>query len=92
MHASSASPGFHVVYTVENTGKHTADVTLAGFLDNPLASALADRKLTNTLSRADGVTRILLNTAAQSDFPSGIGNMSFSVTGGEHSFITGSFP
>ncbi len=87
----SATPGFHVVYTVENTSKEKAEVTLAGFLDNPLASALADRKLTNTLSRENGATRILLNTAAQSDFPSGIGNMSFSVTGGEHSFITGTF-
>ena len=87
----SATPGFHVVYTVENTGHEKAEVTLAGFLDNPLASALADRRLTNTLSRENGVTRILLNTAAQSDFPSGIGNMAFSVTGGEHSFITGTF-
>lgn len=87
----SATPGFHVVYTVENTSKHEAEVTLAGFLDNPLASALADRKLTNTLARENGATRILLDTAAQSDFPSGIGNMSFSVTGGRHSFITGTF-
>lgn len=87
----SATPGFHVVYTVENTTKEAVAVSLAGFLDNPLASALADRKLTNTLSRRDGATRVLLNTAAQSDFPSGIGNMCFSVTGGEHSFISGTF-
>jgi len=87
----SATPGFHVVYTVENTSKEKVKVTLAGFLDNPLASALADRKLTNTLSRENGATCILLNTVAQSDFPSGIGNMSFSVTGGQQSFITGTF-
>ncbi|HEV2134581.1 MAG TPA: GH116 family glycosyl hydrolase [Terracidiphilus sp.] len=87
----SATPGFHVVYTIENTGKEKAAVTLAGFLDNPLASALAERKLTNTLSRERGATRILMNTAAESDFPSGIGNMCFSVTGGDPSFITGTF-
>ena len=87
----SATPGFHIVYTLENTTNRSVSVSLAGFLDNPLASALPDRKLTNTLSNQDGVTRILLTTAAQSDFPSGIGNMCFSVTGGEHSFITGTF-
>ena len=87
----SATPGFHVVYTVENASKKRAAVTLAGFMDNPLASALTDRKLTNSLSREDGATRILFDTAAHSDFPSGIGNMCFSVTGGEHSFITGTF-
>ncbi len=87
----SATPGFHVVFTVENTSKKRTAVTLAGFMDNPLASALADRKLTNSLSREDGATRILFDTAADSDFPSGIGNMCFSVTGGEHSFINGAF-
>ena len=87
----SATPGFNVVYTVENTSKKRVEVTLAGFMDNPLASALADRKLTNSLSREDGAIRILFDTAAHSDFPSGIGNMCFSVTGGEHSSITGTF-
>ncbi len=87
----SGTPGFHIVYTIENTSKETTEVSLAGFMDNPLASALADRKLTNTLSRENGTTRILLNTAAESDFPSGIGNMCLSVTNGEHSYITGTF-
>jgi len=79
----SATPGFHVVYTVENTSQEEAEVTLAGFVDNPLASALSERKLTNVMSRENGNTQIRLNTAAHSDFPSGIGNMCFSVTGGE---------
>lgn len=87
----SATPGFHAVYTVENTSNERVAITLAGFLDNPLASALAERRSTNTLSREDGATRILLNTAAQSDHPSGIGNMCLSVSGGDHSFITGTF-
>jgi uncharacterized protein (DUF608 family) len=87
----SGTPGFHVVYTVENTAKEAIAISLAGFLDNPLASALVERKLTNTLSFQDGATRILMKTAALSDFPSGIGNICFSVTGGEHSYITGTF-
>jgi uncharacterized protein (DUF608 family) len=87
----SATPGFHVVYTLENVSKEAVEVSLAGFLDNPLASALPERRLTNSLSQNNGVTSLLLQTAAQTDFPSGIGSMCFSVTGGEHSHIGGTF-
>jgi len=87
----SATPGFHVVYTLENTSDEAVEVSLAGFMDNPLASALPERHLTNTLSRDAATTSLLFETAAQSDFPSGIGSMCFSVTGGEHSSIGGTF-
>jgi len=87
----SATPGFHVVYTFENVCDEAVDVSLAGFMDNPLASALAERRLTNKMSEKDGRTSLYLETAAESDFPSGIGNMCFSVTGGEHSYICGTF-
>jgi len=88
---ASGTPGFHVVYTLENVSNEAVDVSLAGFMNNPLASALPERRLTNSLSQQDGVTRLFLQTAAQSDFPSGIGNMCFSVTGGEQSYIAGTF-
>ena len=87
----SGTPGFHVVYTLENVCDETVEVSLAGFMDNPLASALPDRRLTNLLSRDNGVTSIFLETSAHTDFPSGIGSMCFSVTGGEHSYIGGTF-
>jgi uncharacterized protein (DUF608 family) len=87
----SATPGFHVVYTLENTSDEAVEVSLAGFMDNPLASALPQRHLTNTLTQDAGVTSLLFETAAQSDFPSGIGSMCFSVTGGEQSYINGTF-
>jgi uncharacterized protein (DUF608 family) len=87
----SATPGFHVVYTLENPGDESVEVSLLGLLDNPLASALADRRLTNQISQIDGVTSLFLDTDAQSDFPSGIGNMCFSVTGGDPSWISGTF-
>jgi uncharacterized protein (DUF608 family) len=87
----SATPGFHVVYTLENTTDETVEASIAGFMDNPLASALPIRRLTNSLTRKSGVTSLFLDTAAESDFPSGIGNMCISVTGGEHSFICGTF-
>lgn len=87
----SGSPGFHVVYSVENLSSEAVEVSLAGFLNNPIASALPERRLTNTLTQKHDVTSILLDTAAESDFPSGIGNMCISVSGGEHSYIGGTF-
>ena len=87
----SATPGFHVVYTLENPGDEPVEVSLVGLLDNPLASALPDRRLSNQISQNDGVTSLFLDTGAQTDFPSGIGNMCFSVTGGEPSWISGTF-
>ena len=87
----SGTPGFHVVYTIENVSNEAVEVSLAGFMDNPLASGLPDRRLANSLSQKDGVTSLFLQTAAETDFPSGIGSMCFSVTGGEHTYIGGTF-
>jgi uncharacterized protein (DUF608 family) len=87
----SGTPGFHVVYTVENPGEEAVEISLAGFMDNPLASALPERRLTNALLEDADATGIFLQTSAETDFPSGIGNMCFSVTGGEHSYIAGTF-
>jgi len=87
----SATPGFHVVYSLENTSDETVEVSLAGFMDNPLASALDERKLRNTIAQEGEATSLFFDTAAESEFPSGIGNMCFSVTGGEHSYIGGTF-
>lgn len=87
----SATPGFHFAFTLENTASEPVEVSLAGLLDNPLASALPDRRLSNRVSQQDGVTALFLDTAAQTDFPSGIGNMCFSVSGGDASWIAGTF-
>lgn len=87
----SANPGFHVGYTLENKSREAVEVSIAGFADNPIASALVERKLTNTLASGDGTTRILFNSSAECDFPSGIGSMCLSVTGGAHSYIAGTF-
>ena len=87
----SGTPGFHVVFTLENTSEEAVEVSLAGFMDNPLASALADRRLTNEVSEKEDTTSVFMQTMAKSDFPSGIGNMAFSVVGGERSYISGTF-
>ncbi len=54
----SATPGFHAVFTLENTSDQPVEASLAGFFDNPLASALPERRLTNTLRREDAVTAV----------------------------------
>ncbi|HLJ76942.1 MAG TPA: GH116 family glycosyl hydrolase [Acidobacteriaceae bacterium] len=87
----SATPGFHVVFTLKNASNTPIEASIAGFLDNPLASALPDRRLTNTLVQDPGCTRLFLDTAAHADFPSGIGNLCLSVAGGQSSFVTGTF-
>ncbi|MFZ3243702.1 MAG: GH116 family glycosyl hydrolase [Candidatus Acidiferrales bacterium] len=87
----SGTPGFHIVYSLENASDEAVEVSLAGFLENPLASALTERHLSNSVAEGDGETSLLLQTAAESDFPSGIGSMCFSVGGGEQSFICGTF-
>lgn len=87
----SGTPGFHTVFTLENTSNETVEVLLAGLLDNPLASALDERKLNNTVQQTQEVTSLLMQTEARSEFPSGLGSLCFSVTGGQHSFIAGTF-
>ena len=87
----SATPGFHLAFTLENTSSVEIEVSLSAFLNNPLASALPERRLTNTISQDNGVTSLSLSTNARSDFPSGIGDMCLSVTGGQHSYIAGTF-
>jgi uncharacterized protein (DUF608 family) len=87
----SATPGFHLTFTIENTSHTEVDVSLSAFLNNPLASAMPKRRLTNTISQDNGVTALFLSTAAESDFPSGIGDMCLSVTSGHHSYVSGTF-
>lgn len=87
----SATPGFHMVFSLENTSDEPVEVSLAALMDNPLASALTNRRLSNRVLQEYGATRLLFDTSAQSDFPSGLGNLCLSVTGGEHSWIGGTF-
>ena len=47
----SATPGFHIVFTLENTSKETVQACLLSVLDNPLVSTRDNRQLKNTLRR-----------------------------------------
>jgi len=87
----SATPGFYFVVTLENTSKEKVEVSLLSILDNPIVSRLADRKLTNTLEHQGDTTSLLLQSEAQPEDKSDLGSMCLSITGGDHSWINGTF-
>jgi uncharacterized protein (DUF608 family) len=87
----SATPGFHFVFTLENTSRETVEASLLSVLDNPIVSRISDRKLSNTLRREGGSTSLLLDSTAQPEDKSDLGSLCLSVTGGEHSWISGTF-
>jgi uncharacterized protein (DUF608 family) len=87
----SATPGFHIVFTLENTSKETVQASLLSVLDNPLVSTLDNRQLVNTLRRDGASSSLFLHTEAQPAEKSDLGSLCLSVTGGEHSWISGTF-
>jgi len=89
----SGTPGFHMVFAFENSSREVVEVSLVSLLDNPLLPTLDDRRLNNTISREGSSTIVLLRTAAQPEGiqRNGVGSLCMSLTGGEHSWITGMF-
>ena len=87
----SATPGFHIVFTLENTSKETVQASLLSVLDNPVVSTLENRQLVNTLRRDGTSTSLFLHTEAQPAEKSDLGSLCLSVTGGDHSWISGTF-
>lgn len=86
----SATPGFHLVFTLENTSKQTVRTTLLSVMDNPVVSTLADRQLKNTLRHDGSSTHLQMHTEAQEERPDQ-GSLCLSVTGGNHTWISGTF-
>ncbi|MDE3066348.1 MAG: hypothetical protein KGJ60_02230 [Verrucomicrobiota bacterium] len=87
----SATPGFHVVFILENTSDETAQASVLSILDNPIVSTLADRRLKNTVRHEDGAARLIFETDAQPGDQSDLGSLCWSVTGGKPSWISGTF-
>ncbi|HVH85083.1 MAG TPA: GH116 family glycosyl hydrolase, partial [Terriglobales bacterium] len=90
---ASATPGFHMVFTLENTSRNTVEASLISLLHNPLFPELEGRMLNNIVSRDGATTSILQRTDADPQGPerAGIGNLCMSLTDGEHSWISGTF-
>ncbi len=87
----SATPGFHVVFTLENTSKDPVQASLLSLLDNPLVSTLENRQLKNTLRHDGDITSLLLETDAQPEDKADVGSLCLSASGGSHSWISGTF-
>lgn len=87
----SATPGFHITFTLENISSETVQASLLSVLDNPLAAGLENRQLRNTVHRDGDSTNLLFETDAQPQEKADLGSLSLSVTGGDHSWISGTF-
>ena len=89
---SSGTPGFYGVFRVQNTGDKPVEVSLMGTLANPLAWGAKDRKLINSVDGAGATTFLTMRTNTELACKATLGSLSFSVTGGEASWVTGEFP
>jgi uncharacterized protein (DUF608 family) len=87
----SATPGFNMVFTLENTSQKTVEVSLLSLLDNPLAYGQKQRHLVNTIKRSDGISTLTMRTMANSENKTTLGSLGLSVVGGKHSWISGTF-
>jgi uncharacterized protein (DUF608 family) len=87
----SGTPGFHMVFTVVNTSSEPVEATLVSLLENPLLPDEANRMLRNSISHDGGATLLEMTTEAQPQDKSGVGGMCLSVSGGDQSWISGTF-
>jgi uncharacterized protein (DUF608 family) len=87
----SATPGFNMVFTLENTSNKPVEVSLLSLLDNPLATGHKQRKLFNTIRQTGGTTTLDMNTKVNAENKTTLGSMCMSVSGGKHSWISGTF-
>ncbi len=87
----SATPGFHFAFTLENTSPDTVQASLLSVLDNPVVSTLASRQLKNTVLQDGNSTRLLFESDAEPQNQPDWGSLCWSVTGGQPSWISGTF-
>lgn len=87
----SATPGFNMVFTLENISNETVEVSLLSVLNNPLVAGLKNRQLKNTVRREADSARLLFETDAQPKEKADLGSLCLSVNGGDLSWISGTF-
>jgi uncharacterized protein (DUF608 family) len=87
----SATPGFHMVFTLENSSSQKVEASLLAILDNPIVASLDNRQLKNTLRHQEDSSSLLLESDARPEENSDLGSLCLSVTGGRHSWISGTF-
>ena len=87
----SATPGFHMIFTLENSSREAVEASLVSLMENPLLPELEDRMLDNTVTHHGEATSLAMRTGAQPDDKSGVGGLCLSVAGGEHTWVCGTF-
>lgn len=95
---TSGTPGFYAVFTIKNDSKETQDVSLAGYLRNPLSTSgdVADRgaearKLHTSVVTDQGTTYLTMRTESNMVYKSTLGTICLSINGGESSWIAMDF-
>lgn len=90
----AGTPGFYAVFTIKNTSDKAQDVSLASYLRNPLARSLdavdrfaSKRKLKSSVKRDGDLATLTLRTDSDTKHVNTLGSLSFSVQGGEPSWI-----
>ena len=87
----SATPGFNMVFTLENISNKPVDVSLLSLLDNPLATGHKQRQLNNTIRQNGATTTLAMTTKVDAENKTTLGSLCLSVTGGMRSWISGTF-
>lgn len=86
----SGTPGFFATFFIENTTEQDVEVSLLGKLKNPVNRGLKNRHLRNIVQKSDEHINLLMKSD-KTDTSRQNGSMSFSVSGGETSFIQSDF-
>ena len=86
----SGTPGFYATFYIENVTGEDVEVSLLGKLKNPINRGIKDRQLRNILNEnSDHMSITMKSDVTNSNQQNG--SVSFSVTGGEPSYIKGDF-
>jgi uncharacterized protein (DUF608 family) len=88
---TSGTPGFNVAFRVRNESSRPVEVSLLGALRNSLAWGLKERKLANSVARDGDTTFLTMRTSAEAKCMSTVGSLAMAVSGGETTWISGTF-
>lgn len=86
----SGTPGFFVTFFVENVTSQEVEVSLLGKLKNPINRGLKNRLLRNIVRKSHDHINLIMKSD-KNDLDRQTGSLSFSVAGGETSFIQSDF-
>lgn len=86
----SGTPGFYATFSIENVTDENVEVALLGKLKNPINRGLNNRELRNRLHKSDDHISITMSSDSNGSHQQN-GSISFSVCGGETSYIQGDF-